>query len=607
MAGRISEGTVERIRQTADIVSIINGYTNLTQRGSQYWGCCPFHNEKTPSFTVDPARNFYHCFGCGVGGDVVKFVMEMEKLTYPEALKELAQKYNIEIVYEGGNAPYEKKEDSSLDQIREVYSRIASTFHYFIMQTEPGKKGLEYVKGRGLTEETIKKFKLGYAPADRYWLRKFLGEKNYSAEFLAKTGLFSRNYPDVCLFSSRLMFPIFDRKGDVVAFSGRTLVDDDRKYVNSPELPHYKKREILFAFNFARNAIRQTKSVIICEGNMDVIAYHQSGVEYAVATLGTALTEQHIKLLQGFCDTVLLSFDSDGAGLKATQKAILLCRRFNLTVKIIRLSGGKDPAEIMLKFGPENLTKQVQNAILDSDFLLSQLKAQYSSESPEDKTKAALAFFPYVDSLQSSIQKETSLELLAQSFNLKPEAVKRDFNNRSQAQQRLDNRLKQPEAGKSHRIRLNAERRAVIAVISNPEEYKNKMRLELTSDDFEDPLAKELFIKLEECYKQQGDISYMAVLERCGDDIQQIITEITASGEFSRKENQTEEEFKALIGRIVNDSISLIKRNRLERQREKLNERLREFIPATQDDENYQKMLISDIMRLDKEIQSKKQ
>ena len=603
MAGRISQDTIERIRQSADIVSIINNYTNLTQKGAQYWGCCPFHNEKTPSFTVDPIKKFYHCFGCGVGGDAVKFIMEMEKLSYPEALQELAKKYNIEITYEGGSFVPQKKDDD-LDTIREVYNRITSTFHYFLTQTPQGKSALEYIKGRGLTDETLAKFKLGYAPADRFWLKKFLKEKNYSDAFLEKTGLFSKKYPDLCIFAGRLIFPIFDRKGEAVAFGGRILGDGEPKYLNSPELAHYHKRETLYAFNFAKNAIHQQKTAILCEGYMDVIAYHQCGVNIAVAPLGTSLTEQQLKILQGFCDTILLSFDSDGAGQKATKRAILMCRQFNLTTKIIRLEGGKDPAEIMIKFGAETLTKQVQNAILDSDYLLSKIKAQYPSESPEDKTKAALAFFPYVDSLQSDIQKESSLDQLARAFNLKPEAVRKDFNNRSQARSRLESRSKEPEGAKKQAVKLNAEVRAVLAVLSNPEEYV-KMRAELTSDDFEDPLAKDLFIKMEERYKQ-GNLSFMSVIEQCGEDVQRLVTAVTASGEFSKKESQSEADWTEIIDRVVLDSIRLIKRNALERQRKKLNERLRDFTPTTSDDKNYLDTLVSEISQLDIKIQRQK-
>ena len=593
MAGFISKETIEKVRESVDIVSLIGDYTNLTRRGSQYWGCCPFHNEKTPSFTVDSVKKFYHCFGCGVGGDAIKFVMEMESLSYPDAISELAKKNNIEVTYESGSGNVKIERDADLDTVREVYDRIASTFHFFLTQNQMGREALEYIKGRGLSEETISKFKLGYAPSDRTWLKKFLLQKNYSAEFLSKTGLFSKNYPDIALFSGRLIFPIFDRKGEAVAFGGRILGDaDGPKYLNSPELPHYKKRETLYALNFAKKSIQQKKTVILCEGYMDVIAYHQCGIDNAVAPLGTSLTEQQLKILQGFADSVLLSFDSDGAGQNATKRAILMCREFNFTTKIIRLSGAKDPAEIMIKFGPEALTKSVENAILDSDFLLSKLKESYPSDSPDAKTKAALAFFSYVDSLRSDIQKESSLEQLAQSFNLAPEAVKRDFNNRSGARGRLNAKTEHGQDG-TKQVKPNAELRAVLAVISNPDEYQ-KMRRELTSDDFEDPMARELFLNLEECYRK-GEVSLSAMLVQSQDEeIQRQITGASASDEFHGD-----------MAKYIDDSIALIKRKSLKRKSEKLSERIKELHPVTSDDETLLQELILEKTQIDKHLRQR--
>lgn len=590
MAGFISKDTIEKVRESVDIVSLIGDYTTLARRGSQYWGCCPFHNEKTPSFTVDPVKKFYHCFGCGVGGDAIKFVMEMESLSYPDAISELAKKNNIEVTYESGSGNVKIERDGDLDTVREVYDRIASTFHFFLTQNQMGREALEYIKGRGLSEETISKFKLGYAPSDRTWLKKFLLQKNYSAQFLSKTGLFSKNYPDIALFSGRLIFPIFDRKGEAVAFGGRILGDaDGPKYLNSPELPHYKKRETLYAFNFAKKSIQQKKTVILCEGYMDVIAYHQCGIDNAVAPLGTSLTEQQLKILQGFADTVLLSFDSDGAGQNATKRAILMCREFNFTTKIIRLSGAKDPAEIMIKFGPETLTKSVENAIVDSDFLLSKLKESYPSDSPDDKTKAALAFFSYVDSLRSDIQKESSLEQLAQSFNLAPEAVKRDFNNRSGARGRLNAKTEHGQNG-TKQVKPNAELRAVLAVISNPDEYQ-KMRRELTSDDFEDPMARELFLNLEECYRK-GEVSLSAMLVQSQDEeIQRQITGASASDEFHGD-----------MAKYIDDSIALIKRKALKRKSEKLSERINGLQPVTSDDETLLHELLLEKVQIDKHL-----
>jgi len=302
MAGFISEETIEAVSNNTDIVSVIGEYTKLENRGANdYWGCCPFHGEKTPSFHVDAGQKFYYCFGCHASGNIIKFVMEMEKLSYPDAITTLAKKQGIPVKYKDGyEGDKNFQKDNSSELYIELYERTASMFHYLLTETQMGKAALDYITKRGLTADTIKKFKLGFAPADPKWLKNFLRQKNFSDDFLNKSGLFSQKYPDYSFFTNRLMFPIFNRKGQIVAFGGRVIPPADesqRKYLNSGDLPQFKKRETLFGFNFAKNSIRQNKKIIFCEGNMDVIAYHQCGLDYAVATLGTALTQEHIKMI----------------------------------------------------------------------------------------------------------------------------------------------------------------------------------------------------------------------------------------------------------------------------------------------------------------------
>ncbi|MBQ3965392.1 MAG: DNA primase, partial [Treponema sp.] len=572
MAGFIKKETIDSVIHTTDIVNVVGEYVPLTRKGSTWWGCCPFHKEKTPSFSVTPDRNMFYCFGCHKGGNVITFVMEMDKLSYPEAIVQLAKRSGVEVRYEEGYNPELIKKDTTKEEIIQLYDRVATMFHYLLTQTEGGKFALDYITKRGLTMETIEKFKLGYAPADRRWLKNFLRKKNFSDDFLAKSGLFSRNYPDVAFFSDRLMFPIFDRRGQCLAMGGRLLRGEGPKYLNSGDLIQYQKGETLYAFNFAKNAIRQEKKVIFCEGYMDCIAYHQCGIEYAVAPLGTALTEDQLKLVQGFADTILLSFDSDGAGQAATWKAILMCRSHGLTVKVIRLKGGKDPAEIMLNFGIETLTNDVNNAIIDSDYLLDSLSQSYPVDTPEGKTKACLAFFPYVDALQTDIQKESSLEQLGQRFNLSPEAVRRDFNNRDKVRSRMEQRQQNAVQVKNQDIKLDAELRAILAVITDTSQFA-LMRTELTENDFENQLAKNLFIILEECYRE-GDVSFSTILSHCEDEnVQQMITRTVASGEFSQNTSQ-----------MVADGIWLIKRNSLEKQRDSLLNKIRALNPSTQED-----------------------
>lgn len=597
MAGRISLETIKQVTDRIDIVSLIGEYTRLERRGSEWWGCCPFHTEKTPSFHIIPDKKIYHCFGCGQGGNVISFCMEMEKLSFADAVKELANKAGIKIIYEGGREAVSPDEAASRlkEQYKELYSRVAGTFHFLLTNTENGKKAYDYIKNRGISEQTIQQFKLGYAPAERFWLRRFLNEKHYSNDFLNNSGLFSKKNPQAAFFSDRLLFPIFDRNGSVIAFGGRLLSGDGPKYLNTGDLVQYKKGETLYAFNFARQAIRTEKTVIFCEGYMDVIAYHQSGILNAVAPLGTALTEQQVKLIQPFADTVLLSFDSDGAGRSATWKAILLCRKAGLTVKVIRFSGGKDPAEIMLNFGSEYLTSCVKSAILDNDYLLSDLGRMYRVDTPEGKTKASLAFFPYIDSLQSDIQKETSLDLLCQTFSLKPEAVRRDFSNRNAAQKRIETRqqdIQRPEL--TEKIKLNAEIRSLLAVIANLDFYP-LMRSSLSSDDFEDSVAKDMFIILEECYRSEA-LSYSSILAKCSETVGRLITDAVMSGEYGENSRKT-----------IEDCIQLIKRNSLVRRRDRLVNKIRQCVPHDRAEQEELESMVLEKMSIDSELNKQKE
>ena len=565
MEGIISQETKDAVLAAVDIVSVVSDYVQLENRGNQWWGCCPFHHEKTPSFSVTPDKKMYYCFGCHAGGDAIKFVMEMEKIRFPEALKLLARKSGVEIKYSESFSSGTEKTDNSKDLYIDLYNRVTDMFHYGLLKTEAGKFALEYITKRGISLETIEKFKLGYSPADRSWLKKFLRSKNYSDEFLANSGLFSKKYPDIAFFSDRLMFPIFDRRGQAVAFGGRFLrgnPDKSPKYLNSGDLIQYKKGETLYAFNFAKNAIRENKKVIFCEGYMDCIAYHQCGINYAVAPLGTALTDDQIKIVRGFADTILLSFDSDGAGQAATLRAILMCRRQGLTVKIIRLHNAKDPAEIMVNFGAETLTNEVNSAILDSDYLLSFLSHKYQKDTPEGKFKFALEFFPYIDALQTDIQKESSLVLLGQTLNISLEAIKRDFNNREDVKKRVLSAPAEKRTEIQQPVIVNAEFRAVLAVLSDTNQFK-LMQSRLTEADFENPFASELFSILRRCY-EAGDLSFVSVLSHCNHDgIKQKITESVSKGEFSKSTAQS-----------VAESVKQLEINSLKRRRKVILEQM---------------------------------
>ena len=589
---KISSTTIDDVNAKSDFVSLVSEYVALEKRGGEYWAKCPFHTDKTPSFHIIPDKHMYKCFSCGRGGSVINFYMEMEKLSFPDAVLQLAKKYGIEVVFDG-NDTYVPENTNKREEYVELYNRLADTYRYFLTQTDMGKFANDYLESRGVSKEIADKFKIGYSPADGRWLKTFLKSKNYTDEFLAQTGLFSKNYPDFSFFRDRLMFPIFDRRGDVVAFSARFLRGDPEKsgkYINTSETVHYKKGETLFGFNFAKNEIRTTKKVIICEGNLDVIAYHQAGITNAVASCGTALTENHIKMLAGFADTVYLSFDSDNAGIEATRKAILMCRKAELSVKVVKLEGGKDPSEILQKFGKNYLTDAINGAILDADFLLSVLAKRYDIATLDGKRQASFQFFEYIRVLKSQIQQETCLNQLCQTYNLQPEAVRKDFENQNSSQEKQSISSEENYKDTRKAIEYNAEIRAVLAVVSNMESFAF-MRSELTVDDFEDRVAKDMFIALEECYRE-GSESFDSFISHCTDErVKELATQSIVNKEFSKNFDKT-----------LQDCIKTIRRNSLKRRRDSLKMKVRQIVGNTLEDIQNRNTYLSEIMSIDNEL-----
>lgn len=591
MASFITQESIDEVSDKTDIVRVVGEYVPLVQKGGDWWGCCPFHNEKTPSFSVSSSKKFYYCFGCHASGTVFNFIMNMEKLSYPESVEFLAKRAGVRLSYTDGGSETQRTDPNAKlkDEYKNLYTRVAGSFHYMLTQTEGGKFALDYICKRGITAETIEKFKLGYSPADRKWLRKFLESKNYTKDFLDNSGLFSKKYPEFAFFSDRLMFPIFDRKGDVVAMGGRFLRGDaskSPKYLNSGDLIQYRKGETLYAFNFARQAVREKKAVIFCEGYMDCIAYHQCGIEWAVAPLGTALTEEQVRMVKPFVETVYLSFDADGAGQNATKRAILMCRRMDITVKVIRLHGGKDPAEIMLNFGADYLTNDVNNAIFDNDYLLSKLQEVFPKDTPEGKTKASLAFFAYIDALQSDVQKQACLDQLCQVYGIEKEAVRKDYGNREQLSRRYKKMTEQQtEPSEKQPVKVDAELKAVITAVADNVSLFQNMRNEISADDLDNPDAKELFKIMEECL-DGGNFSVSAILNRIGsDELKALVIEATNI-------------YSNCAELSVSDSIKLLKFHAMEKRRARVLERISELSKSA---------LSEDVAQLNEAIQLKMQ
>ena len=382
-----SQELVEEIRSRSDIVDVINSYVRLQRKGSNYVGVCPFHNDHSPSMSVNQPRQMYRCFSCGAGGDVFKFVMDYENLTFPEALKVLADRAGIELPER--NVSREEREQEDLkSRILEV-NKVAASYYYYLLRKPEGKLGLDYLLGRQLSMETLQKFGLGYSGKTGHELYRYLKNKGYSDALLKESGLMQvdEKHGMYDKFWNRVMFPIMDSRGKVIGFGGRVMGDGKPKYLNSPETRVFDKSRNLYGLHLARTS--RKPNIILCEGYMDVIAMHQAGFNQAVASLGTAFTQQQSTILKRYTDEVLLTYDSDEAGIKAALRAIPILKDAGIRAKVINMEPYKDPDEFIKALGSEAFQKRIDEAESSFFFELRVLQRKYDFREPESKT----AFF----------------------------------------------------------------------------------------------------------------------------------------------------------------------------------------------------------------------
>ena len=343
---RIPESTLSEIQNRLDLAEVIGEYVTLQRKGGRYWGLCPFHQEKSPSFTVTPEKGVYYCFGCHKGGGLFQFVMDVEKIEWRDAVELLAKKAGVEIPQGDAGGEGAKRE-----ALLELNKRVAGSFHWLLREGAQAEAARTYLESRGVSKEMVDSFQLGYAPPEREWLHRFLKQKSYSDEFLAQTGLFTQASRGGMgtLFTNRVMFPIANARGETLAFGGRALGDVQPKYLNSPETAFFRKGENLFAIDKAAAAIRSAGAFVLVEGYMDVLAMHQAGIANCVAPLGTALTEPQVRLLKRYAQKGILVFDGDDAGQKASMRAIEMLERQDLIAQVVVLPDGQDPADFVQK------------------------------------------------------------------------------------------------------------------------------------------------------------------------------------------------------------------------------------------------------------------
>ena len=380
-----SDELIEEVRSRNDIVDVIGSYVHLQKKGSTYFGLCPFHNEKTGSFSVSPNKQMYYCFGCGAGGNVFTFLMQYENFTFPEAMQELADRVGIELPKQEMTSA-QRREADRRTQLLEI-NKEAAKYFYMLLRGPRGQRAHEYFKKRELSDETMQKFGLGYSDQYSDDLYKYLRSKGYDDEILKETGLVTidevRGGHDK--FWNRAMFPIMDVHNKVIGFGGRVMGDGEPKYLNSPETKVFDKSRNLYALNFAR----QTKKpqMLLCEGYMDVIALHQAGFDNAVASLGTAFTSGHASLLKRYTKEVYLTFDSDGAGIKAALRAIPILKEVGLTAKVINMKPYKDPDEFIKALGAEEFEKRLEQAMDSFMFRIHMAEREFPMEEPQGQNR----------------------------------------------------------------------------------------------------------------------------------------------------------------------------------------------------------------------------
>lgn len=437
MAERIAEEKVNEIRQAVEIVDVIGDYVQLKKQGRNYFGLCPFHGENSPSFSVSPDKQIYHCFGCGAGGNVFSFLMDIDGLSFQEAAVKLAELANIELKLEGTTASRNPQLPEGSKQMIEAHELLRKFYHHLLVNTKEGQDALEYLLNRGFTEESIDRFQIGYALPSWDFAVKLLEKRGFSPGVMAKAGLVIQRENDGTYFDrfrNRIMFPILDHQGNTIAFSGRAMGDEEPKYLNSPETQIFNKSKILYNFHLARGSIRKQQQAVLFEGFADVISANRAGVENGVATMGTSLTEEHISLLKRNVQAVTLCYDSDKAGIEAAFRASNMLSKAGFAVRVATMPDGMDPDDFIKMHGEEKF----RNDIIGSSSTLMAFKLLYyrrgkNLQNEGDRLQYIEEVLKEISKLDKAVEKDLYLRQLANEFSLSLDALIQQLNQLEQA------------------------------------------------------------------------------------------------------------------------------------------------------------------------------
>ncbi|MCM1364088.1 MAG: DNA primase [Faecalibacterium sp.] len=539
---RFSDDFLAELRMRCDIEQLISGYVPLKRRGKNLVGLCPFHNEKTPSFTVYPETQSYYCFGCGAGGEAINFIRRIENLDYIEAVRFLCDKSGMAM-------PTDSYDNSMAEKRKRMYdiNREAARFFHDYLFSPEGKVGLDYYKSRGYSKKTLVRFGMGYAPDNWDSLLKYMRSKGYSYEELYEANLANKStktdrvrYYDS--FRNRVMVPIIDARGNVVAFGGRVLDDSKPKYINTSDTLVYKKSLGVFGLNFAKNS--KEKSLIVVEGYMDAISLHQAGFDNAIACLGTALTSEMAHLLSRYADEVILSYDADEAGQKATERAINIFSSIGIKLRVVRLTGGKDPDEILKKFGPERYRSLIDGASNDIEFALLKERQNFDLESSDGKLKYLTKAAEILAGTRNLIAQDIYASRLAQELEVEKQTImtrisqirRRQQNNKQREsfqkiQQNSMTRVSRESMQSGSGLRsIRAQERIIALLVKNPD-FLPMTNGKIESDDFTVAVNKKLFRLIAEKIKNGDSLDLTCFADSLDNDEMSELVRLTRMGD----------------------------------------------------------------------------
>ena len=552
-----SSEVIEEVVSRNDIVDVISGYIKLKKSGSSYVGLCPFHNEKSPSFSVSGTKQMYHCFGCGVGGNVITFVMEYENYTFPEAVKMLADRAGIALPvmeYSGED----RRERDIKTKLLEI-NKIAATFYYHQLKSPAGQSGLDYLKKRQLSDKTINTFGLGYAPQLTGDLYRMLKGKGYDDELLKESGLFTYEKGIREKFWNRVIFPIMDINNKVIGFGGRVMGDGKPKYLNSPETKLFDKSKNLYGLNVARSS--RKNNLIICEGYMDVISMHQAGFNQAVASLGTALTPGHAHLMKRYTDNVLITYDSDEAGVKAALRAIPILKEAGLSTKVINMRPYKDPDEFIKALGTEAFQERIDKAENSFMYEIGIIEKNYKRSDPESETAFEREVANKLVQFSEKLERDNYMKAVCRQFMI-PEDGMREMVIRIGSQGGIIPRQTQPvrrmePARKKKEDGIRQAEKILLTWMIEDGDIYDKVSEYIQPDDFIDPLFKDVASKVYEQY-ETGSVNPAAIIGSYSDG--DMHSEIAAmfSAELSESLSKSERE------KTLNDTVLRVKKSSLD-------------------------------------------